>query len=121
MKIPINELLDTIGSVSLSLYDRMSLIISLRQSPDYTKAEKRKLYERLESSSKYFAQVCFGHILQGKDIPDFHTDIYAGLDDSSLTYLGVIVFRQAAKSTIKVIKVCQLACTQRTKYTLLIS
>lgn len=121
MKIPIEELLDTIGSASLSLYDRMSLIISLRQSPDYSKAEKRKLYERLESSSKYFAQVCFGHILQGKDIPDFHTDIYAGLDDSTLTYLGVIVFRQAAKSTIKVIKVCQLACTQKTKYTLLIS
>lgn len=121
MKIPINDLLEKIALPSVGLYEKMQLVQALRISPDYSKAEKRKLYERLENDSEYFANVCFSHVLQGKAIPDFHKDIYRGLDDSNLTYLGVIVFRQAAKSTIKVIKVCQMACVQKTKYTLLIS
>lgn len=121
MKTPIDDLLDRLALPSVGLYEKMQLIQALRVSPDYTKAEKRRLYERLENSSEYFAGVCFSHVMQGKDIPEFHKEIYDGLDNTGLTYLGVIVFRQAAKSTIKVIKVCQLACTQKTKYTLLVS
>ena len=121
MAISIDALLDKIALPTIGLQEKMQLVNYLRTSPDYSKAEKRKLYTRLDNDSEYFANVCFSHVLQGKSIPDFHKDIYSSLDDTSLTYLGIIVFRQAAKSTIKVIKVCQLACTQKTKYTLLIS
>lgn len=117
MRISIDELLERIANSNT--YEKTILINSLRVSPEYSIAEKKKLYDRLESSSAYFARVCFGHIV--KAIPDFHYDIYNSFDDESLTYLGIVVFRQAAKSTLKVIKVCQLACTQKSKYTLLIS
>ena len=117
MRIDIEVLLDKIGTCSVN--EKISLIKGLRNSPDYNVQEKKKLYDRLSSDSSYFARVCFGHIVH--EIPLFHREIYSAFDDENLTYLGIVVFRQAAKSTLKVIKVCQLACNQKTKYTLLIS
>jgi hypothetical protein len=105
--IPINELLDKIAESPYS--HKRRLIESLKHSPDYSIQEKAMLYDRLSKDTCFFAKVCFRHIV--RDVPKFHEDIYTILD-SPKKYKALVVFRGAAKSTLKVIFACQRICNQ---------
>jgi len=101
--------------------EKLSLLKMMKEDTSISRADKKKFYDRLDSDTAYFARCFLGHIVT--EVPDFHKEIYDGMDslnDEQRFFAGVL-FRGAAKSTIKNIFVIKSACHQRHPFIMMIS
>ncbi|MHB0929313.1 MAG: hypothetical protein ACYC3W_10530, partial [Candidatus Nanopelagicales bacterium] len=78
--------------------------------------ELHQLYDAISRDKSLYAQVVMGHIV--RDIPDMHRDVYGLMDratgvDRLLKYVALVLYRGAAKSTIKTICAAHDVCHQQ--------
>jgi len=108
---------------NVSYHDKMFYLDYLANDPSVTQEDRVFFYNKLDKETDYWARIFMGHVVQ--EVPDFHEEIYNGLDDLSLSkhmlYFAGILFRGAAKSTIKNIFVTKSACHQHHPFILMVS
>ena len=81
--------------------------MTLAEIERLTPEEQLQLFDTLGRDSCLFSRIVMGHVV--RDVPDMHRDIYKILDDSTgpnprYNYVAMVLFRGAAKSTIKTFK-----------------
>lgn len=92
-------------------YQDTSSRITLKDIINLPEGIRKDLYEAMRYDIALFAWICFPHIV--KDIPNFHKDIYTIWDEISqhkLDFAAFVVFRGAAKSTLKNIVILHAIC-----------
>lgn len=92
-------------------YQDTSTRITLEDIDNLPSDLQQGLYNAMRYDLALFAWICFPHIV--KDVPDFHKDIYKVWDDIALKridFAAFVVFRDAAKSTLKNIKIIHDIC-----------
>lgn len=97
-----------------SYTEKLWLLKTMMEDTSVSKTDKKKFYDKAATDTAYFARVFLGHIV--KKVPDFHKDIYQGMNtldaNEEQQFFGGIIFRGAAKSTIKNIHTIKAACNQ---------
>lgn len=101
--------------------DKLGLLRLMKEDASISKLDKKKFYDKLDSDTAYFARCFLGHIVT--EVPEFHKEIYNGMDSMSdeQRFFAGILFRGAAKSTIKNIFIIKSACHQRHPFIMMIS
>ena len=98
----------------------MSLSLNLNDLGNMTKEDIYTLYLTLNSDKEAFARIVMGHI--AKDVPRYHSDIYAALGNEDIRNMCVIVYRGGAKSTLgHTIDTTHDICTMKSPFTIFIS
>lgn len=101
--------------------EKLALLRIMKEDSSISKTDKRKFYDKLDSDTAYFARCFLGHIVT--EVPEFHKEIYNGMDsmNDEQRFFAGILFRGAAKSTIKNIFIIKAACHQRHPFIMMIS
>ena len=106
---------------NLTVNEKLYMLQMMKEDPSVSRADKRKFYDKLDSDTAYFARCFLGHIVP--EVPEFHKEIYANMDsmDEDQQFFAGILFRGAAKSTIKSIFAIKSICHQNHPVIMLMS
>lgn len=115
----INNFIEMFPKVTMN--EKMYLLKMMKEDTSVTKEEKKKFYNKLDSDTSYFAKCFLGHIVT--EVPEFHKEIYSNIDSmgEEQQFFAGILFRGAAKSTIKSIFAIKAICHQKHPVIMLIS
>ena len=94
--------------------DKLYLLKVLAETENFSIEDRKIFFDKLDKDTGYWARVFYPIV---REVPDLHRDIYEGMDglndDTIQQFFAGIIFRGAAKSTIKNIFATKCACHQK--------